>query len=114
GGRRHRGRPARRHRGDHCQLTAGSAAPDRGGPPMRPADPDATLTADRIAALFTAADGAFLCARWGRPVAPVVFGLDDASLAVFRAAMVAAFAHARHQLTDTDPQMGANLMVFAV
>lgn len=81
---------------------------------MRPADPAARLTPDRIAALFTAADGAFLCARWGRPVAPVVFGLDDASLAVFRAAMAAAFAHARHPLTDTDPEMGANLMVFAV
>lgn len=72
------------------------------------------MTADEIAALFTAADGTFLCARWGRPVAPVVFGLDDASLAVFRAAMTAVFAHAGHPLTDTDAEMGANLMVFAV
>ncbi|ARJ68885.1 hypothetical protein [Paracoccus contaminans] len=67
-----------------------------------------------IAALFTAPDGTFLCARWARPVAPVVFGMDDASLAVFRAALTAVFAHARHPLTDTDPEMGANLMVFAV
>lgn len=71
------------------------------------------MTADEIAALFTAPDGAFLCARWGRPVAPVVFGLDDASLAVFRAALTAVFAHARHPMTDTDPEMGANLMIFA-
>lgn len=72
------------------------------------------LAPDSIAALFTGADGAFLCARWGRPVAPVVFGLDDASLAVFRAALTAVFAHARHPMSDTDPDMGANLMVFAV
>lgn len=75
--------------------------------PARP-DPDA------IAALFTAADGGFLCARWGRPVAPVVFGLDDATLSVFRAALIAPFAHAGQPLTDTDPETGANLMIFAV
>lgn len=81
---------------------------------MRPADPSGKLSAEQIAALFTAPDGSFLCARWQRPVAPVVFGLDDASLSVFRAAIAAVFAHARHPLTDTDPEMGANLMVFAV
>lgn len=81
---------------------------------MTSTQPPQKLTAGDTAALFTAPDGAFLCARWGRPVAPVVFGLDDASLAVFRAAMVAAFAHARHPLTDTDPEMGANLMLFFV
>lgn len=73
-----------------------------------------SLTSEQISALFTAKDGAFLCARWGRPVAPVVFGLDDASLSVFRAALTSVFAHARHPLTETDPEMGANLMVFAV
>ena len=30
------------------------------------------------------------------------------------AATAAVLAHARHPMTDTDPQMGANLMVFAV
>ena len=72
------------------------------------------LTAPEIEALFTQPDGAFLCARWGRPVAPVVFGLDDASLAVFKTALTAVFAHARHPLAETDPEMGANLMIFAV
>lgn len=81
---------------------------------MRPADPAGKLGAEQIAALFTAPDGSFLCARWGRPVAPVVFGLDDTTLSVFRAATAAVFAHARHPMTDTDPDMGANLMVFAV
>ncbi len=77
--------------------------------PSRPRlDPDA------IAALFTGGDGGFLCARWGRPVAPVVFGLDDATLSVFRAALIAPFTHAGQPLTDTDPETGANLMIFAV
>ncbi|WP_134726236.1 hypothetical protein [Paracoccus luteus] len=72
------------------------------------------LTPDAIAALFTAADGAFLCARWGRPVAPVAFGLADETLAIFRGALAAVLADARHPLADTDPEMGANLMIFAV
>lgn len=69
------------------------------------------LTADAIAPLFTR-DDAYLCARWGRPVAPVVFGLADDSLAVFRAALRAVLADIRHPLTDTDPEMGANMMFF--
>lgn len=71
------------------------------------------MTPDAISALFTR-DGRFLFARWNRPIAPVVFGLDDASLAIFRPALAAVFAHAGHPLTDLDPETGANLMVFAV
>lgn len=72
------------------------------------------MTAEEIATLFTRPDGTYLCARWGRPVAPVVFGLADESLAVFRGAIRAGFAHARHPLTDTDSELGANLMLFFV
>lgn len=72
------------------------------------------MTADRIAAAFTRADGTFLCARWGRPVAPVIFGLADESLDIFRGAIRAGFAHALHPLAETDPEMGANLMLFFV
>lgn len=72
------------------------------------------MTADQIAAAFTRADGTFLCARWGRPVAPVIFGLADESLDIFRGAIRAGFAHARHPLAETDPDMGANLMLFFV
>lgn len=70
------------------------------------------MTADQIAAFFTRADGSFHCARWGRPVAPVVFGLADESLDIFRAAIRAGFAHAGHPVVDTDPEMGSNLMLF--
>lgn len=67
--------------------------------------------ADEIAALFTRDDGFFL-ARWGRPVAPVIFGLADESLSIFRGAIGAVYAHAGHPLAETDPDMGANLMMF--
>lgn len=71
----------------------------------------APLTPDRIEALFTR-DGQYLCARWGRPVAPVIFGLGDDSLDLFRSVLGAACAHARIPMTDADPEIGANLMLF--
>lgn len=72
------------------------------------------MDASAIEAMFTRPDGSFLCARWGRPVAPVIFGLADDSLDIFRAALRAGFAHARHPVTEADPEMGANLMLFFV
>lgn len=71
------------------------------------------MTSDAIAALFTR-EGRFLWARWGRPVAPVLFGLADASLAVFHDAIAAVLADARVPMADTDPETGANLMGFFV
>lgn len=71
------------------------------------------MQADEIAALFSR-DGQYLCARWGRPVAPVIFGLADESLAVFRAAMAAVLADAGVALVETDPEMGANMLTFFV
>ncbi|WP_299906212.1 hypothetical protein [uncultured Paracoccus sp.] len=73
-----------------------------------------TLTPDEIAALFTRADGSFLCARWGRPVAPVIFGLSDETLDIFRSAIRAVTGHAGLALAETDPEMGSNLMIFFV
>ncbi|MFN4192346.1 MAG: hypothetical protein ACK4FR_05340 [Tabrizicola sp.] len=66
-----------------------------------------------IEALFTRGDGTYLFARWGRPIVPVVFGVDDASLAVFKGAFEAVVALAGHRMAETDPELGANLMVFA-
>ncbi|WP_378942227.1 hypothetical protein [Paracoccus sp. R86501] len=73
---------------------------------------DTPMTADRIETLFTQANQGFLCARWGRPVAPVIFGLADETLDIFRGAIKAGFTHAGHPVVETDPEMGANLMVF--
>lgn len=68
---------------------------------------------EQIAALFTR-DGQYLCARWGRPVAPVIFGLADETLDIFRSVTRAALAHAGIPLAETDPEMGANLLGFFV
>ena len=70
------------------------------------------MDTDQIAALFTRADGTYLCARWGRPIVPVVFGVDDATLGVFKGAIEAVVTLAQHQMAETDPELGANLMVF--
>lgn len=70
------------------------------------------MTADEIEALFTRADGSYLCARWGRPIAPVVFGIEDTSLPVVKGAIEAMVAVAGHRMTDLDPELGANLMIF--
>ena len=68
--------------------------------------------AAEIEAMFTRSDGTYLCARWGRPIVPVVFGVDDATLAVFKGAIEAVVALAGHKMAETDPELGANLMVF--
>ncbi|RXV62781.1 hypothetical protein C6W92_10495 [Roseovarius sp. A46] len=70
------------------------------------------MTPDEIAALFTRADGEFLFARWGRPIVPVVFGVEDATLSVVKGAVEAVVALAGHKMAETDPELGANLMMF--
>ena len=71
-----------------------------------------TIGAEEVAAKFTRGDGSYLCARWGRPIVPVVFGVDDATLAVFKGAIEAVVALAGHRMAETDWELGANLMVF--
>lgn len=72
------------------------------------------LAPEEIAALFTRADGQFLFARWGRPIAPVVFGIEDATVGVLKGAIEAVVALAGHRMAETDPELGANLMVFFI
>lgn len=67
---------------------------------------------DQIESLFTRADSTYLFARWGRPIVPVVFGVDDASLKVFKGAIEAMVTLAGHKMAETDPELGANLMMF--
>ncbi len=62
--------------------------------------------------LFTRADGGYAFARWQRPIVPVVFGVDDATLATVKGAIEAVVALAGHRMAETDPEQGANLMVF--
>lgn len=65
-----------------------------------------------IEALFTRADGAYVCARWGRPIVPVIFGVEEATLSTVKGALEAVVALAGHKMAETDPELGANLMVF--
>lgn len=58
-----------------------------------------------VAGLFTRSDGQYFCARWGRPIVPVVFGVEEATLSTVKGAIEAVVA-------GTDPELGVNLMVF--
>lgn len=70
------------------------------------------MTGDGIEALFTRSDGTYLCARWGRPIVPVVFGVEEATLRVVKGAIEAVVALAGHRMAETDPELGANFLVF--
>ena len=70
------------------------------------------MAPEAVAGLFTRSDGSYLFARWGRPIVPVVFGVDDATLGVVKAAMQAVVALAGHEMEEVDAELGANLMMF--
>ena len=70
------------------------------------------MAPEDVQKLFTRSDGSYLFARWGRPIVPVVFGVDDATLAVIKGAIEAVVTVAGHKMAETDPELGANLMVF--
>ncbi|MDJ1015309.1 MAG: hypothetical protein QNJ35_02270 [Paracoccaceae bacterium] len=65
-----------------------------------------------IERFFTRSDGNYLFARWGRPIVPVVFGVDDATLGIVKGAIEAVVALADYRMSDTDPELGANLLMF--
>lgn len=67
---------------------------------------------DDITRLFTRSDQSFVFARWGRPIAPVVFGVTDETLPVIKGAFEAMAALTGQQIAETDPELGANCMVF--
>ncbi|AMY70785.1 hypothetical protein FALB51S_04339 [Frigidibacter albus] len=70
------------------------------------------MSPEAITALFTRASGDYVFARWGRPIVPVVFGVDDTTLSTVKGAIEAVVALAGHKMAETDPELGANLMVF--
>jgi len=61
---------------------------------------------------FIQPDGQYAFARWGRPIAPIVFGIEDKSLEVVKGALEAVVHLARHQIVETDPEFGSNMMFF--
>ena len=70
------------------------------------------MTPQDIEKLFTRASGDFAFARWGRPVSPVVFGVDDTTLSVIKGALEAVCVLSGHKIAETDPELGSNLMMF--
>ncbi|MEM8979692.1 MAG: hypothetical protein AAGD04_09425 [Pseudomonadota bacterium] len=70
------------------------------------------ISTNAVEALFTRADGAYVFARWGRPIAPVVFGVEEETLSVIKGAVEALCQVSGHAMVETDPELGANLMLF--
>ncbi len=70
------------------------------------------MTPEDTEALFTRRDGSFAFARWARPIAPIVFGVEEGTLKSFKGALEALSAITRHPLAETDPELGSNLMFF--
>ena len=67
---------------------------------------------DPIEAYFTRSDGQYIFARWGRPIAPVVFGIQDETLFTLKTAIQSMVFLANHELAETDPELGSNAMFF--
>lgn len=70
------------------------------------------MTFEQVQKLFTRNDGSYHFARWGRPLSPVVFGVEDSTLKVVKGAIEAVATLARIEIAETDPELGANLMIF--
>ena len=72
-----------------------------------------SLSAEEITTAFSHGED-YGFARWGRPIAPIVFGVDDDSLAVMKDAMTRTVAVTGGTLAETDAELGANFMWFFV
>ncbi|SPF79974.1 hypothetical protein [Pseudoprimorskyibacter insulae] len=70
------------------------------------------MSVDAVTKLFTRSDGAYHFARWGRPIAPIVFGVQDETLSVVKSAFEAVTGMVGHPMAETDPELGSNLMMF--
>ena len=55
-----------------------------------------------------------LFARWGRPIAPIAFGIEDQSIATLKGAIEVTCAMVGHPIAETDPELGTNLMFFFI
>lgn len=70
------------------------------------------MEADAIETLFTRETGDYLFARWGRPLAPIVFGVEDHTLTVIKGAIGAVSHLCGLEIAETDPELGSNFMWF--
>ncbi|MGB1236286.1 MAG: hypothetical protein ACPG5U_11195 [Planktomarina sp.] len=70
------------------------------------------MDAVEVEQFFTRTDGTYLFARWGRPIAPVVFGVEPETIALVKGALEALCVACNHSMMETDPELGTNMMVF--
>lgn len=70
------------------------------------------MTPAQVEAFFTHKRQGYRFARWGRPIVPVVFGLEEETLRIVKGAIEAVVATAGHKMSDHDPEIAANLMMF--
>lgn len=70
------------------------------------------MDVNNVEQLFTRADGQFAFARWGRAIAPVVFGVENETLAIIKGAIEAVCRLAGHEMSDGDAELGSNFMWF--
>ena len=72
------------------------------------------MTPETVEAFFTRESGDYVFARWGRPLAPVVFGVEEETLVVIKGAIEALCQLTGHTTVETDPELGSNFMWFFV
>ena len=68
------------------------------------------MTQTEVEALFTRADGKYAFARWERPIAPIVFGVEAETLSVIKGAFEAVVALAGHNMAETDPELKREML----
>ena len=60
------------------------------------------MTPQEVEAYFTQPDGTYGFARWGRPIAPIVFGVEDETLKIVEGALQAISVLTKHDIVETD------------
>lgn len=70
------------------------------------------LDVSSVEKYFTRSDGTYMFARWNRPLAPIAFGVEEQTITILKGAIEAVCQLAGHEMAETDPELGANFMVF--
>lgn len=70
------------------------------------------MDASKVEQFFAKPDGGYAFARWNRPIAPVIFGVEDQSLPVLKGAIEAIAQLAGVEVVEVDPELGSNCMCF--
>jgi hypothetical protein len=53
------------------------------------------MTPNDVERFFSRSDDSYFFARWGRPIAPIAFGIEDQSIATLKGAIKACFVFVR-------------------